>query len=86
MELNAQVFINPVVAARPEFARLMSQDGCASGRLKLRPCTEEGESKLPPEYEPIHLTPEMDEVWERRIFGKTTAEYEKEKLAAAEAQ
>eukprot|EP00538_Stauroneis_constricta_P008976 CAMPEP_0119567890 /NCGR_PEP_ID=MMETSP1352-20130426/37289_1 /TAXON_ID=265584 /ORGANISM="Stauroneis constricta, Strain CCMP1120" /LENGTH=377 /DNA_ID=CAMNT_0007617203 /DNA_START=93 /DNA_END=1226 /DNA_ORIENTATION=- len=69
------VFINPQVAARPEYARMMTQPGCVEGRLQNRKCGKDPvESTIPPDFEALELTPEMDSQWEKLVFGKTSAE------------
>jgi hypothetical protein len=67
------VFINPHVAALPQHAHLLAEPGChQSGfndmRLNLRPCQEHlGETELPASFQPLKLTPEMDQAWEELV-------------------
>jgi hypothetical protein len=69
------VFINPAVASLKKHAHLMAEPGCFKLRQKgiiyNRKCGEgvgsEGESIMPPEFEPIVLTPEMDTAWETLV-------------------
>jgi hypothetical protein len=71
-----KVFVNPVVAALPEHAHLFPRHGCferyadkAKGETfaKTRPCgTGRGghkETPLPASFEPLKVTPEMQEKW-----------------------
>jgi hypothetical protein len=73
--LNMLVFINPVVASLPEHEHLLSGPSCTSGTLPegQRPCDPaQKESTLPPEFEHLELTIDMDIAWEKHIFGNTT--------------
>jgi hypothetical protein len=68
------VFINPTVASLPEHAHLLSELSCADGNKKehKRQCSiEKKESTLPPSFQPLPLTAEMDAAWETHVFGKT---------------
>jgi hypothetical protein len=67
-----KVFINPVVAALPEHAHLFPRDGCferygnsTKGETfaKTRPCGEGVETPLPASFEPLKVTPEMQQKW-----------------------
>jgi hypothetical protein len=72
--LHMLVFINPTVASLPEHAHLLSELSCADGNKKddKRPCSiAKKESTLPPEFQPLPLTAEMDAAWEKHVFGKT---------------
>ena len=73
-----QVFINPAVASLPEHAHLLAEHGCFKSKTQNRPCgvgkkqLAETESKLPPEFLPLQITPEMDYAWEKLVFGSTS--------------
>jgi hypothetical protein len=76
IRMTVKVFVNPVVAALPEHAHLFPRHGCferyadkAKGETfaKTRPCgTGRGghkETPLPASFEPLKVTPEMQEKW-----------------------
>lgn len=72
---SLKVFVNPVVAARPEHAHLFATFGCyktrEAGVIINRECGTgaEGELETPLDkaFYPLALTPEMDEEWEREV-------------------
>jgi hypothetical protein len=71
--LHMLVFINPTVASLPEHAHLLSELSCADGNKPedRRPCSITAkESTLPPSFQPLVLTAEMDEAWEKHVFGQ----------------
>jgi hypothetical protein len=84
--LHMMVFVNPVVASLEKHHHLLAEIGCYSDYTDnhKRPCgtftvaggsekqTAEIETPLPPEYEPLHLTEEMDRQWEQTVFAKTS--------------
>jgi len=65
--LNIQVFINPAVAALPQHAHLLAEPGCYHSRkdkkILNRACDGSKESKPPPEFDPLVLTPQQDKDW-----------------------
>ena len=65
--LTIQVFINPAVAALPQHAHLLAEPGCYHSRKNKkiinRACDENKESKPPPEFDPLVLTPQQDNDW-----------------------
>lgn len=68
------IFINPVVAALPEHAHLLSEFGCykpsLDGHKGRRECGTEGnvpESKLPASFYPLNISAEMDEAWNELV-------------------
>jgi Methyltransferase domain len=80
------VFINPTVASLPEHSHLLSENGCYNmnreqgnrrcGNVTDIPPDEKEalkrlESTLPPHYESLPLTDEMDAEWEMLVFGAT---------------
>ncbi|KAG7373410.1 methyltransferase domain containing protein [Nitzschia inconspicua] len=73
--LHMLVFINPTVASLPQHAHLLSELSCTNGSKKenRRPCkTESKESTLPPAFQPLEWSPELDAAWEKHVFGSTT--------------
>ncbi|KAG7373409.1 methyltransferase domain containing protein [Nitzschia inconspicua] len=72
---NMLVFINPAVASLPNHAHLLSGPSCTEGIIPKgqRPCDPaKQESTLPPNFEPLALTVDMDIVWEKHVFGNTS--------------
>jgi hypothetical protein len=72
--LHMLVFINPTVASLPEHAHLLSELSCADGNKQedRRPCSITAkESTLPPSFQPLVLTADMDEAWEKHVFGQS---------------
>lgn len=75
---SLKVFVNPVVAALPEHAHLFPRDGCfhkyappgSAFKSLTRPCDQEGETPLPPEFAPLRLTPDMHKRWYNAIRAK----------------
>ncbi|KAG7346399.1 methyltransferase domain containing protein [Nitzschia inconspicua] len=68
------VVINPAVASLPNHAHLLSGPSCMEGILPegQRPCDPaKQESTLPPNFEPLTLTVDMDIAWEKHVFGST---------------
>ena len=66
------VFVNPAVAALAEHAHLFPRDGCferygdkhqGETFAKTRPCGKREETPLPASFEPLKVTPEMQEKW-----------------------
>ncbi len=80
--LHMLVFINPAIASLPQHAHLLAEDGCTDGNVPefRRKCgsTTMGdksiaaiETTLPPSFQPLNLTVEMDAAWEQHVFGTT---------------
>lgn len=63
------VFINPSVASLPQHAHLLAEKGCFSHRneqdiIETMDCgSRKEESTLPPDFQPLKLTPEQDQAW-----------------------
>ena len=82
--LNMMVFINPVVAAKPEHHHIFHQTGCYShrkdGAIQNRECAtgvnKDQESPLPNEYKPLTITDEQDQQWFEWIKARVPQEEE----------
>lgn len=85
---SLKVFVNPMVAALPEHAHLFPRNGCFKGyappgsefKSLTRPCGEGSskahlETKLPDEFVPLKLTPQMYENWHTAIKNGITDEH-----------
>ena len=80
LRTSLKVFINPSVAALPEHAHLFPAPGCFVRRgenfkLISRPCGSGSreahlESTLPPSFQTIELTEEMDTKWMEMLKSK----------------
>lgn len=76
VNLSVKVFINPMVAALPQHAHLFPRDGCYKSdaprgskfRSLTKPCTNDlTSSALPESFNPLQVTPDMHERWEKAI-------------------
>jgi len=80
--LNAQVFINPMVASLPEHAHLFAEHGCFGGKdgnkkpihVDCADAAAKGEilTPLPESFKPLKITDEMDQAWLDLIKDFTT--------------
>ena len=79
---SLKVFSNPVVAALPQHAHLFPEHGCflkdsdkgPTVPAWTRPCGQGEETPLPPQLEPLSVTPDMHQRWHATIRAGITVE------------